>query len=78
MQANPDLYQAGGALSPRVPTYVERAADRELFDALVRKQYCYVLTARQMGKSSLVVRTRQKLERADIATVLIDASAAPM
>jgi tetratricopeptide (TPR) repeat protein len=68
----PDVYTAGGTLTLEVPTYVERVADSELFEELRRRHYCYVLTPRQMGKSSLIVRTRKRLEEVSVASVAID------
>lgn len=55
-------YQIGGSLSVNNPTYVDRAADTELYKALLNRSFCYVLTSRQMGKSSLRVQTRHRLE----------------
>lgn len=55
-------YCVGGSLAADDPTYVERSADRDLYQALVNTEFCYVLTARQMGKSSLRLRTRHRLE----------------
>lgn len=57
------------------PSYVERRADRELFDGLLRGEFCYVLTSRQMGKSSLMVRTANKLREQGVAVVVLDLTA---
>lgn len=67
-------YQVGGSLPPNAPTYIERKADQELFQALVRGEFCYVFNARQMGKSSLRVRTMARLHRAGIRSQAIDLS----
>src|SRR6266487_2160695 len=73
-QASPDFYQAGGALEPDVRSYIERAADRELLDALLQMQFCYILTPRQMGKTSLIARTKERLRTAGVRSVKIDLS----
>ena len=57
-------YQIGGSLAANVATYVERAADTQLSQALLQRSFCYVLTSRQMGKSSLRVQMRHQLEAA--------------
>ncbi len=68
----PDVYTAGGTLTLDVPTYIEREADSRLLSELRQRHYCYVLTPRQMGKSSLIVRTRKRLEDSGIKSVSID------
>lgn len=55
-------YQVGGSLAVSNPTYIERQADHDLYTALLNGELCYVLTSRQMGKSSLRLRTRYRLE----------------
>lgn len=54
------------------PSYVERAADRQLLDSLLAGKYCYVLNSRQMGKSSMCVRTKLRLEQEGVRTAFVD------
>lgn len=65
-------YQVGGSLDSDAPSYVIRAADSAFYQALKAGQFCYVLNSRQMGKSSLRVRTMQRLQAEGIVCVLID------
>ena len=51
------FFVTGGALQADAGSYVPRGADSELLEALGRGEFCYVLTSRQMGKSSLMIRT---------------------
>ncbi|MGI2904522.1 AAA-like domain-containing protein [Tolypothrix sp. VBCCA 56010] len=65
-------YQVGGSLPVNALSYVERQADKDLYNELKAGNFCYVLNSRQMGKSSLRVQTMQKLEVEGIACAVID------
>ncbi len=67
-----EFFVAGGTLKPNTPSYVERPADDELFNLALAGEFCYVLTPRQMGKSSLMIRTAQRLRAKGVRTVIID------
>lgn len=64
------FYVVGGTLRRDAPSYVVREADRRLYTALRQGEVCYALTPRQMGKSSLMVRTAAQF-RDDGASVAV-------
>lgn len=66
------VYQVGGSLPVDAPTYIKRQADNDLYKSLKQGEFCYVLSSRQMGKSSLRVRTMQRLLSDGIACAAID------
>src|SRR5258708_7126346 len=69
------FYVVGGTMRADSLSYIERRADQALFDALVAGEFCYVLTARQMGKSSLMIRTAARLRQASIGVAVLDLTA---
>lgn len=55
------FFVTGGTLPADAVSYITRNADHALLQGLKSGQFCYVLTSRQMGKSSLMVRTANRL-----------------
>lgn len=66
------IYTLGGTVQAGQGIYIKRSADDVLFELCLAGRYAYVLTARQMGKSSLMVRTAQNLATQNIRTVILD------
>ena len=69
------FFKIGGTLASDAACYVERAADRELIEALRAGEFCYVLDTRQFGKSSLMSRTAARLREEGVLVAVIDLNA---
>jgi len=70
-----EFFVAGGTLRADAPSYIPRQADEDLYAALSHGEFCYVLTSRQMGKSSLMARTAQRLREDGATPVVLDLTA---
>lgn len=66
------FYQVGGSLPLKAPSYVKRPADDQYYQALLNREFCYVLNARQTGKTSLKIQTMARLKKHNIRCVTID------
>src|SRR5690242_2870976 len=69
-----DFFKAGGTLQLGMPSYIKRSADDELFRQLLAGEFCYVLTSRQWGKSSQMIRTAERLRQQGVRTAIVDLS----
>jgi WD40 repeat protein len=69
------FYITGGTLQRDAACYIERQADTDLYNGLKEGRFCYVLTSRQMGKSSLMVRTANRLREEGIGVAVLDLTA---
>ncbi len=65
-------FVAGGAVQAGGGIYLERDADRELLQHCLAGDFTYVLTSRQMGKSSLMYRAAERLADSGVRPIIID------
>jgi len=68
----PVTYTLGGTVQAGGGVYIPRQADTELLKLCENAIFAYVLTPRQMGKSSLMVRTAETLVDRGIRSVIVD------
>jgi Leucine-rich repeat (LRR) protein len=67
--------QAGGTLNPRRHVYIERPEDAEALRLLIAGEYVNILSSRQMGKSSLMVRIVRELRARGVRIATVDLAA---
>jgi WD40 repeat protein len=69
------FYVIGGTLQLDAPCYVTRRADTDLYEGLALGKFCYALTPRQMGKSSLMIRAGARLREEGVGVAVLDLTA---
>jgi WD40 repeat protein len=70
-----NLYQVGGTLDPQSQLYISRQADHQLLESCRQRHFAYILAPRQIGKSSLMVRTAARLADEGTKSVKLDLAA---
>ena len=70
--AKQSIYTVGGTVQASGGLYLPRKVDEELLALCRAGTFAYVLTPRQMGKSSLMVRTAERLAEGGTHAVIID------
>jgi DNA-binding winged helix-turn-helix (wHTH) protein len=67
------IFQAGGPLPDNSPVYVERAADQEMLRRLLAMRYIKLISPRQTGKTSLILRLQAQLANRNCVIAYVDA-----
>jgi hypothetical protein len=75
MNVTSDYYQVGGTVHRGAQSYFVRQADEELLGGLSQGEFCYVLDSRQIGKSSLMLRTAGRLREEGPLAIILDLTA---
>lgn len=70
-----NIYTTGGVVQAGSGIYIKRAVDDVLLDLCRELEFVFVLSARQLGKSSLMIHTAERLARESIRSVIVDLSA---
>jgi hypothetical protein len=65
-------FVAGGTVQAGGGVYLERRADRDLLEHCRAGDFTYILTSRQLGKSSLMIRTAERLADEGVLPVVVD------
>jgi hypothetical protein len=69
-----NIYTVGGTVQAGNGLYIPRKADEQLLTFCQAGDFAFVLTPRQLGKSSLVVSTAERLAEENVRSVIIDLS----
>src|SRR5437660_524751 len=66
------IFTTGGTVQAGHGLYIPRAVDDELLALCREGTFAYILAPRQLGKSSLIVRTAQRLAAEGTLTAILD------
>lgn len=66
------IYTVGGTVQAGSGFYIPRRADEELLKLCREGSFAYILSPRQLGKSSLMVHTSERLSEEGVQSVIID------
>lgn len=67
------IYTTGGTVQAQEGgIYLSRPADQQLLELCLQSRFAYVLTPRQLGKSSLMIRTAEELQAEGFRAVTVD------
>ncbi|MCH8962327.1 MAG: AAA-like domain-containing protein, partial [Bacteroidetes bacterium] len=69
-----NIFTIGGTVQAGSGLYIARKVDEELLQLCRDHLFAHVLTARQMGKSSLMIRTAARLADEGTRSAIIDLS----
>lgn len=72
MDRHSAFFRPGGTLEPGAESYIVRKADEQLLEALIAREYVFLLDSRQKGKSSLIARAILRLKEAGVRPVKLD------
>lgn len=72
---NKIVYTVGGTVQAGGGVYIKRRADDELLNLCKKGEWASILSSRQIGKSSLMVKTAQELEKDSFLSAIVDLSA---
>ena len=71
-RAEPVAFVAGGTVQAGGGIYLSRRADDELLEHCLAGDFTYILTSRQMGKSSLMIRAAERLVDKGAVPIVVD------
>jgi hypothetical protein len=67
-----EFFVAGGPVQPERACYVERAADRQLQEAVAARRLCWVVGPRATGKTSMLLRVAHLARQSQVLVAFVD------